>query len=147
MRCETRRSNRGGAAGACAHAPRAPHRRTAASPQFRNAASPRLADARPLAQAFIAAIERQPHGVANPEVLDTPGLEVGIDRGTGKVQLVRTEAGSAAAKAAGMAEAAHTEARPGATQNGTAPSCDAMAELAAELTAEQMARLNIKPAM
>ena len=42
-------------------------------------------------QEFIASIEQQPQGVANPDLLDDAGLEVAIDRGTGKVKLKRTD--------------------------------------------------------
>ena len=53
-------------------------------PFFRNLTEDNLEN-----QAFIAAIERQPRAVADPDVLGCESLQVAVDRATGKVSLER----------------------------------------------------------
>ena len=47
-------------------------------------------------QAFIARIERTPREVVNPDLLEKAGLELQVDRQSGKVQLKRPDATAAA---------------------------------------------------
>ena len=56
-------------------------------------------------QAFIASIEQQPQAVANKDLLSGAGLELGVDRATGKVRIVRKDGEAAEGAAAAIPEA------------------------------------------